>query len=54
MTKRVKKRVFIKKLVNGNMKKGKYVNGIFKTFDQINAATAQAKKLAKEIKENKE
>ena len=50
MTKRARKRSSApaKQLVNGKMKKGKYVNGIFKTFDQINAATAQAKKLAKE------
>jgi|TARA_B110000467_G_C18132785_1_gene374314 hypothetical protein len=51
MKKLVKKRVFVKKLVNGKMKKGKYLNGIYITFDQIDAATAQAKKLAKEIGE---
>ena len=30
------------------MKKGRAKNGIFKTFDQIDNTTAQAKKLAKE------
>ena len=50
LTKRVRKRSSesVKKLVNGKMKKGKEINGIFQTFDQINATTAQAKELAKE------